>query len=104
MRVEEERTEQEREVEAQVRHESEVKAQGCQEEEVNSMHEESHVSNRHMTWWQNAGWIRVNSGPHAARQVRYENWVGETRREDGEEERQKREGMCEERATKPPST
>ena len=23
-----------------------------------------HVSNRHMTWWQNAWWVRVNNGPH----------------------------------------
>ena len=30
----------------------------------NSMHEENDVSNRHMTWWRNAWWIRVNSGPH----------------------------------------
>ena len=35
-------------------HESEVKAQGGQEEDVNSVYDESHVSNRHMTWWQNA--------------------------------------------------
>ena len=38
---------------AQEGHEDEVKAQGEQEEEANSVHEESHVSNnRHMTWWQ----------------------------------------------------
>ena len=29
----------------------------------NSMHEENDVSNRHVTWWKNAWWIRVNSGP-----------------------------------------
>ena len=40
--------------------EGEVKAQ----EDVNSMHEESHVSNRHMTWWHNAWWVRVKNGPH----------------------------------------
>ena len=28
------------------------------------MHEGGHVSNRHMTWWQNAWWVRVNNGPH----------------------------------------
>ena len=22
------------------------------------------MSNRHMTWWQNAWWVRVNNGPH----------------------------------------
>ena len=73
-RAKEERTEQEREVEAQEGHESEVKAQeghesevkaqGEQEDDENSLHEESHVSNRHMTWWQNAWWVRVNNGPH----------------------------------------
>ena len=28
------------------------------------MHEENDVLNRHMTWWKNAWWIRVDSGPH----------------------------------------
>ena len=32
--------------------------------ETTSMHEESDVSNRLMTWWKNAGWIRVDGGPH----------------------------------------
>ena len=32
--------------------------------EANSMHEENDVSNRHMSWWKNAWWIRVDSGPH----------------------------------------
>ena len=32
--------------------------------EVNSMYEENDLSNRHMTWWKNAWWIRVDSGPH----------------------------------------
>ena len=32
--------------------------------ETNSMHEESDVSNRHMTWWRNAWWIRMDGGPH----------------------------------------
>ena len=31
---------------------------------ANSIHEENDVSNRHMTWWKNAWWIRVDSGPH----------------------------------------
>ena len=30
----------------------------------NSLHEESHASDRHMTWWLNARWIRMDSGPH----------------------------------------
>ena len=83
--AQEERTEQEREVEAQ----------GGQEEDVNSVHDECHVTNRHVTWWHNAWWIRVDNGPHmrsargrrrtwraarqAAEQVRDGNWVGETR-------------------------
>ena len=49
---------------AQEGREGEVKAQDEREEDANSMHEESHVSNRHMTWWQNAWWVRVNNGPH----------------------------------------
>ena len=88
--AQEEQTEQEREVEAQ----------GGQEEDVNSVHDECHVSNRHMTWWHNAWWIRVDNGPHmrsargrrrtwraarqAAEQVRDGNWVGETRWEERE--------------------
>ena len=67
----EERREREREAEAQGGHESDVKAQEGHEGEVeeqgedsNSLHEESHVSNRHMTWWHNAWWVRVNNGPH----------------------------------------
>ena len=72
--AQEEQAEQEREAEAQGGHESEVKAQeghkgkvkaqGEQGEDANSVHEESHVSDRHMTWWQNAWWVRVNNGPH----------------------------------------
>ena len=95
----EERTEQDREVEAQGGHESEVKAQGGhdsevkaqggQEENANSLHEECHVSNGHMTWWHNAWWIRVHNGPHmrrrrvwraarrAAEQARDEDRAGE---------------------------
>ena len=95
--AQEERTEQEREVEAQ---------EG-QEEDVNSVRDECHVSNRHMTWWQNAWWIRVDHGPHmrsargrrrtwraarqAAEQVRNGNWAGETREGAEEAERQKGE-------------
>ena len=60
----EERREQEREAEAQKGHEGEVKAQEEQGEDSNSLQEESHVSNRHMTWWHNAWWVRVNNGPH----------------------------------------
>ena len=60
----EERREQEREAEAQKGHEGEVKAQEEQGEGSNSLQEESHVSNRHMTWWHNAWWVRVNNGPH----------------------------------------
>ena len=44
----------------------EVEAQGGQEKDVNSVHDECHVSNRHMTWWHNAWWIRVDNGPHNA--------------------------------------
>ena len=36
-----------------------------EEEDTNSMHDESHVSNRHMDMgWQNAWWVRVNNGLH----------------------------------------
>ena len=61
------------------------------------------MSNRHMTWWQNAWWVRVDNGPHmrsargrrrtwraarqAAEQVRDGNWVGETRWEERETEK-----------------
>ena len=111
----EERTEQEREVEAQEGHESEgkaqeghegeVKAQGGQQENANSVHEECHVSNRHMTWWHNAWWIRVDNGPHmrsargrrrvwraarrAAEQARDEDGAGEVQRLAEEAEREK---------------
>ena len=49
---------------AQEGHEGEVKAQAEQEEDVNSLHEESHVSNRHMTWWRDAWGVRMDNGPH----------------------------------------
>ena len=50
-------------------HEEEVEGttrEGSVEErkETNSMQQENEVSNRHMTWWRNAWWIRVNNGPH----------------------------------------
>ena len=79
MREEEEQEVREVEAEAQGWHESEVKAQvgheegekttreECVEEKqenANLMHEESRVSNRHMTWLQNAWWVGVNNGPH----------------------------------------
>ena len=41
-----------------------MKAQEEQGEDANSLHEESHVSDRHMMWWRNAWWIRIDSGPH----------------------------------------
>ena len=28
------------------------------------MHEENDVSNRHMTWWRNAWWVRMDNDPH----------------------------------------
>ena len=62
--------------------------------ETNSVHEND-VSKRHMTWWKNAWWIRVDSGPHmrtargrrriwraarrAAEQARDDDRVEETR-------------------------
>ena len=115
MSAQEEQAEQEREVEAQGGHESEVKAQeghegevkaqGGQQENANSVHEECHVSNRHMTWWHNAWWIRVDNGPHmrsargrrrvwraarrAAEQAREEDGAGEVQRLAEEAEREK---------------
>ena len=115
----EERRKQEREVEAQGGHEGEVKAQGGhegevkaqgrQEEDVNSVHEESHKSNRYMTWWRNVRWIRVDHGPHmrsargrrktwraarqAAEHVAEGSWVEETRRRDGGRDRRRGKGM-----------
>ena len=70
----------------------------CVEEkkEMNSMHEETDVSNRYLTWWKNAWWIRVDRGPHmrtargrrriwraarrAAEQTRDDDRVEETQR------------------------
>ena len=62
--AQEERREQDREAVAQEGHEGEVKAQEGHGEDANSLHEKSHVSNRHMTWWRDAWWVRVNNGPH----------------------------------------
>ena len=58
-----------REVKAQEGHEGKEEMttqKKCVEakKETNSLHEESDVSNRHMTWWNNARWIRVDGGPH----------------------------------------
>ena len=38
----------------------------CVEEkkETNSMQEERDVSSRHMTWWRDAWWVRMDKGPH----------------------------------------
>ena len=68
-RAQGERIEEERKVQAQEGYEGkeEMTTQGeCVEEkkEMNSMQVESDVSNRHMTWWKNAWWIRVDGGPH----------------------------------------
>ena len=35
-----------------------------EKKETNSTQEGNDVSNRHMTWWKNAWWIRVGNGPH----------------------------------------
>ena len=87
------------EIESQEGHEGkeEMTTQGEYVEdkrETNSMQEEHDVSNRHLTWWRNAWWIRVDSGPHmrtargrrriwraarrAAEQARDNDGVGET--------------------------
>ena len=111
-RAKEERIEQEREVEAQGGarersespggHEGEVKAQGEQEEDAKSLHEESHMSNRHMTWWQKSWWVRIDNGPHlrtvrgrrrawraATRAAREMRATQETQCESGEAERER---------------
>ena len=43
-----------------------------EKKETNSMQEEHDVSNRHMTWWKNSWWVRMDSGPHlrTAREAR----------------------------------
>ena len=51
--------------------------------EVNSMHEENDVSNGHMTWWKNAWWIRVDSGPHMrTEEAEGEKWGTRKRERD----------------------
>ena len=67
-KAQEERRE-ERKVEAQEGHDGEEEMttqENCVEtkKEMNSMYEESDVSNRHMTWWRNAWWVRMDNGPH----------------------------------------
>ena len=87
--------------------------------EMNSMHEEIDVSSRHMTWWSNAWWIRVDSGPHlrtaqgrrrtwratrrAAEQARDSVCVGQPKRERGRngEGRNGSEGELEEKKATP---
>ena len=100
----EERGSEERDVESQGRQggQESVDAQGrrgrkeVETNDENSLHEENHVSDRHMTWWRNAWWVRVNNGPNmrtargrrriwraarqAAEQACHEEWVGETQR------------------------
>ena len=59
----------EREVEAQEGHDGEEET-ATQEEyveakkEAKTMHEENDVSNRHMTWWKDTWWVRMDNGPH----------------------------------------
>ena len=60
---------QEEQVEAQEGHEEAKEVTTTQEKCVeakkeNSVHEENDVSNRHMTWWRNAWWVRMDNGPH----------------------------------------
>ena len=58
----------ERKVEAQEGHEEAkevITQEKCVEaKKENSTHEENDVSNRHMTWWRNAWWVRMDNGPH----------------------------------------
>ena len=73
-----------------------MKAQGGQEEDVNSVHEESYVSNR-------SCWVRIDNGPHprtarglrrawraATRAAREMHVTEETQRESGETEWEKK--------------
>ena len=58
---------QKRGVDAQEGHGEEMTTQEkCVEakNESNSMHEENDVSSRHMTWWRDAWWVRMDNGPH----------------------------------------
>ena len=68
-RREEERRKRENRERAQEGHDGEEEMttqETCVEakKEMNSMYEESDVSNRHTTWWRNAWWVRVDNGPH----------------------------------------
>ena len=59
---------QEREVDAQEGHgieEETTTQEECVEDkkEGNSVHEGNDVSNRHMTWWRDAWWVRMDNGP-----------------------------------------
>ena len=59
----------EREVKAQEGHDGEEEMatkEKCVEakKEMNSMHEKNDVSDRHMTWWRDAWWVRMDNGPH----------------------------------------
>ena len=63
------KAQEERRKEAQKGHDGEKEMttqEKCVEakKEVNSMHEENDVSNRHMTWWRDAWWVRMDNGPH----------------------------------------
>ena len=69
--------------------------------EMNSMHEENDVLKRHMTWWRDAWWVRMDNGPHlrtargrrrvwraatrAAREARETERVAGREREKGEQ-------------------
>ena len=72
-----------------------------EQKETNSMHEESHVSNRHMTWWQNAWWVRVNNGPSLADGERPSKGVASSHKSragsarDGKGRRERKRGMGE---------
>ena len=75
----------EREVEAQEGHDREEEV-ATQEKfveakkEANSRHEENDVSNRHMTWWRDTWWVRVDNGPHLrTARGRRRVWRGATR-------------------------
>ena len=94
----------EKEVDAQEGSEEEGKREALgerekEEEIVDRTCDDKDVSDRHITRWKNAWWIRVNSGPHIrsargrrrtwraakqeAEQARSGNWVGETRGRGG---------------------
>ena len=94
----EERGSEEREVEPQGGQEGEerVDAQGGRGREEgemkdeNSLHEESHVSDRHMKWWRNAWWIRTHSGPHLRTAARPSKSVASSHRSRAGSKRDKK--------------